>query len=441
MPPEVVRFRNNLLMTLTGAYEQHNLLITGKPGCGKTSFLYSLLQEATHGKHSVLSKYFFYLYHATRAAKGENIEEILMDYILHAWEKYYQSNGHHKVFLRINTQQISIKEKLNKLVDYFKLSKKDFQKILIFVIDDADALKNDEVRETTKAVLRHLALSSVKKWLVVREVTYNNYDADTRNLINWYFADRAGFPLVSLYEIIDHRLKNVATRGNAKNPFSDNLCNAVIKKLYDGNMREGLSFLKNVLEQNSPGGFNKETDEKLFQNYLDKAAITTMLLRNELPNLYDEIYRSGWLPLPLDILCIAKYVKDLNLLRGTVNFASEQRTMILNEDDRRKLIKMRISDFEFSLQKLLDLGLIERKRDFVELTNKGDLLADYITRVHYKKVCEKLFKEGRPEMQGEEKGQEGNKLFLQLVDLDVNYWDLVYESATWSKILDDKPKS
>lgn len=143
---EIDKFKKNLFATLTGEFEIPNMKIMGRPGCGKTSFIYYLLKSAANEKNILLSKYFFYIFHANRAA-GAVTEDVIVHYILEAWGEYYSACGNGDIFSRINRQNVSAKEKLNKLTDFFKKRRGEFGKILIFVIDDADLLSDDEVRE------------------------------------------------------------------------------------------------------------------------------------------------------------------------------------------------------------------------------------------------------------------------------------------------------
>jgi len=53
---EIERFKRNMLTTLTGGFEQHNIRIMGRRGCGKTSFIYYLTKGANADANKVLSR-------------------------------------------------------------------------------------------------------------------------------------------------------------------------------------------------------------------------------------------------------------------------------------------------------------------------------------------------------------------------------------------------
>jgi len=420
---ELCRFKTNLLATLTGEFEQQNIRLMGRPGCGKTSFVYYLIKEAMNSSGGALSRYFIHIFHANRAA-GAEVEKTVMDYILTAWERYYATCGKGDVFYRISSQKLTVKDKINTLVDYYKAKKTEFSRLMIFVIDDADLLSNDEVREVVKAVLRNLALSVVKKWLVIREVTYNGYDVETRRLVDAFFSDRRLFPQISLFDIICHRIRNVAVPGsNEKIPFSEDLCFFVLEKLFDGNMREALATLRSILEFSEPGDIRMESDQVFIQNYFDRNAVNTFLQYNFLPNLYDPIYRSSPFPLAIDILCTVRYIRNQDLVRGVVSMATEWRVDVARIVGDSQTVRMREHDYDFSVQKLIDLGLLEKEGKSLYLTPKGELLTYYVTRPHYQDRCRLMIYEP---------GKEADA-FWKLVKVSVDHWEIVLKMLAWDK--------
>lgn len=312
-----------------------------------------------------------------------------------------------------------MKEKLNILTDYFKSNKKIFSKVLIFVIDDSDLMKGKDLLDITFQVIKNLEVNSVKKWLVIREITYDGYDSETRSHVDGFFPDRKDFPYVPLYEIVRHRLLNTSGQRNCKNPFSIPLCNTVLERLFNGNLRESFSMLKTILEIVPPGKFSKNTDESVIQNYLDKSSINAFFALQILPNLHLSRYRSVELPLPIDILLLAKHVKSLDLLHGGVNSAIAVRADKARLSDNESFIKVRGSDFIFSLNKLIDLGLIIKKGNYIELTSKGYLLADYADRSNYIELCEELSME------------KFNELYWVLAKKVVNHSMIAMDLLTW----------
>src|SRR4030042_1538335 len=165
--------------------------------------------------NNLLSGYYFFIFHANRAT-GKEKEKVIQEYILTAWRKYYRTCNLLDVYNRIDQQDIGTKGKINILTDHYKKNRDKFKKLMIFVIDDADLLTNEEVKDITYYVLRNLALTDVKKWLVIRESTYNGYDIETRGLIDAFFPDRNNFPEIPLYEIIKYRIEHSSEGSNPK---------------------------------------------------------------------------------------------------------------------------------------------------------------------------------------------------------------------------------
>ncbi len=387
--PQIKQFIENLFMTLTGRFEQNNVRILGRPGCGKTSFVYYLKKFAEVAQNTILEDYVFYIFHVNKAYDYSNVD-LIRTYVLEAWRKYYAVCGLEDSFLKIEKENKSLKEKLNLLTDYFKNNKSRFSKILIFVLDDTDLMDGNELLDIIRQIIRNLEVNSVKKWLMVREITYDGYNGETKSFIDGFFPDRKDFPYVPFYEIARHRIVNSSRQGNAKNPYSKPLCNAVLERLFNGNLRESFSMLKNILEIVPPGEFTQKTDESVIQNYLNKSSINAFFELHILPNIHLPRYRSIELPLPLDILLLAKHIKSIDLLFGAVNSVTETRSSKARLTHSKSVIKVRSDDFTFSLTKLIDLGLINKKGKYVDLTSKGYLLTDYAARKHYMTLCEKL---------------------------------------------------
>ena len=417
------RFKKNLLSTLTGDFEQLNLKIMGRPGCGKTSFLYYLLKASENEKNKILNKYCVYIFHATRAI-NDDIEEIAISYIHEAWEKFYTACGHKDIHRQIMARTLVSKKKLNALTDYYKSNMSKFNKILIFVIDDTDLFPIDKVKDIVTHILRHLALSSVKKWLAIREQTYNGYDYDTKFLIDSFFTDQRIFPQISLYDIIRHRIGKCSDE-NPKNPFSEVLCSTVLERLHTGNLRSALSSLRNILEYSRPGGFSKSVDESVLQEYLNKNSINCFLRLNALPNLYDPTYRSCTFPVTIDILALCRHIKTESLLLGAVNTVTEVRIDKSKLIDKDKIIKIRIDDFNFSLERLEALHLVRiidsRSSKIIELTEKGSLLNNYITRSRYREECFSLLK------------SKNDELFWALANVSVDHATISLDMFSWER--------
>lgn len=418
---ELKRLKTNLLVTLTGDFEIQNIKFMGRPGCGKTSFINYMIKEAETGKNEILSRYVFYVLYANRA-DPDDLEVTIQSYLLEAWGKYFEICGHSDVFHRIMDRGTSNKSKINVLTDYFKKNKSDFDKIMIFIIDNTDLVSDEIAYNITHSVSANLSLGLVKKWLVLREATYDGYGSKTRNLVDAFFSDNKIFPHVSLYSIIDHRIKGTTGSKNPKNPFSPELCDLVLERLLDGNFRRALSVLKNILEESPPGDLQKHIDEKVIRNYFNKNLINNFIKLNILPNLYDPIYRSTSFPLPIDILKMNKHIKFPELLYGAVYQVSRIRAEKARIVEDYKYIKIREDDFQYSLERIINLGLAVKSGKAIEQTKKGSLLSDYIDRKHYIDVCRKLTKEPY-----------SDEIFCKLIDTKINHQKIALDMISWDK--------
>lgn len=390
----------------------------GRPGCGKTSFVYYLENAARNEVDSILCEFVFFILHINRAHDVSD-EVLVREHIIKAWEKYYFACDKGEAFKRIAQQQMPVKEQNNALSDYFIKHKGEFKKVLILVIDDADLLEGKEVVAIAKNVIKNMEVASVKKWLIIREITYKGYDNEVRKFVDAFFPDRKDFPKVSVRNVVQHRILNTSGDLNAKNPFSENLCNLILERLFDGNMREALSTLKNILELNSPGDFSINTDEKVLQKYIDTVAINSLLKLNFLPNLHDPLYRKSFLPLPLDILMLVKHIHAVELIFATLDTVTSLRTDKMKVTNNETIIKIRDDDFQYTLAKLIDLGLIDKEGKAYYLTKKGDLLSDYAGRKHYIDISKDMI-------------TEKDELYWKLVNTIIDHSTIAMNILLWS---------
>jgi len=335
--------------------------------------------------------------------------------------------------MSIESQSISLKDKLNMLSDYFQQNRAKFKRILIFVIDDADLLENAEVRDIVLSVLRNLALGGVKKWLVIREGTYNGYDIETRNLVDAFFPDRRIAPETSLFDIVKYRIEKGSNSTEPKNPYSEEICYLVIERLHNGNIRESLAVLRNLLDVIAPKRLAPYADESVIQNYMNRSIINGLLTLNILPNLYDPMYRSNMFPLPIDILMMNRYFKSSSTLMGSVNMISEYRVEHSRLLPDHKRASIRSEDFDFALEHLINLGLAEKiEKKMIQQTKRGSLLADYIDRANYKNLCKELL---TAKMRDEGISVEEEKLFWNLTNVKVNHQEMAMNILAWDKPL------
>lgn len=384
---EIKRLKRNLLETLTGKFEMQYIRLMGNPGAGKTSFLYSLLKDGNGNDlatKKLLDEFVFYIFHVNRADSLE-FEQTIQREIKQAWQKYYSSVDLEDVFLSITTQpSSSIKDQLNDLSTYFKNNRDRFSsKVLIFIIDDVDLLPGEQLVEIATTAIKNMEVRAVKKWLVIREETFSGYNIDSKSVVRGFFPDHHKFPDIPLYEIISHRIKSANKKNALINPFSNVLCETVTR-IYSGNLRESLSALKSILEHTDPKKITGKSSEEFIQHFLNRASIIALMREGVLPNLFDKKLRNIPIPIPLDIISLARHIQDESVLFACVNECSNIRHIkaaIKASGDIE--FRLREEGFNFSIKQLIEEGLLVRQGKTIHLTPKGEVLSIYADREHY----------------------------------------------------------
>lgn len=382
----LLEFRKNLLETLNGSFESHFIRILGKPGSGKTTFLYSLIRMNGSGaKNNLLDKYYIYVFHVNKA-RAEDPEPYVMDQFLIVWNKYLTDAGLGHIFESINSQTLDIKLKLSRCNDFFLANKDKFKKVLIVALDDVDLLEPRTMRGIIVASISHLEAASIKKWLFIREETFDKYDPETKRLISQFFPEARPFPQISLFDVVQHRIKNTSGTSHALNPFPASLCDHV-QATYDDCLRESLPALKAILENRFPTGFHQNQAIEFIQNYLEKAGIAVLIRSNRLPNLHASAYRTVPYPISLDMLALMAFIQDETLLIGAANHAINARRHRINAKYKDEEIKLQRNQFGYSLEAIIKAGLAIREKNAVFLTALGRSIASYCGKKFYSEAC------------------------------------------------------
>ena len=370
-----------------------NIRLTGNPGAGKTSFLYHLKRLASKG-HVQMKDFCFYIFHINRADPSMNktyYEEEILTHVKRAWKTLFVECNRHDEYQKLREKCRSNKELVNALTSYFKKNKPKFNKILIFVVDDVDLLKGSDVALVSDSILKNIECASVQKWISIRHVTYDNYDAKTKKRIEEFFPAPMPFPDISLSALMNHRIKTVCQCGginNFKNPFSESLCNDIVKPICEGNFRECLSILKYILEDNPPGELKVNTDEVFIQNYLEKAAISSFLDTHKLLNLHADIFRVNVYPVAIDILNCAQYHQSEGIIYAAANECMNERdrSVLLEEN-----IELRLSQANFLVvvKQLEAHELLTRNKSqkSLNLTPKGKIHTTFVRGKSYIDQC------------------------------------------------------
>ena len=419
---QIVTLYSNICETLKGSFSSANVRLAGDPGAGKTSFLYAIkkFSETATAEH-ILSNFFFYILHINKVDdldKEENYKKEIVYHVKRAWKEFYFNCGQVDHYLRFKNQDLSNKDLVNKLSDYYKNHKSKFNKIMVFAVDDVDLLPGDHVSSIVDLVLKNIEIGSVKKWLVIRKTTFDNYSASTKKKIEQFFPDPYQYPSISLYEVVKYRIEKSCIDKKCKTPFSKESCDNTIMSICEGNMREGLSLLKSVLEENGPGDFSYSVDEKIIQNYLAKCAVKTLASSQKLIDLHANLFKLSNFPIAVDILLCARQHSSADIVFGGVNDCLLKRNVNAGYlvGGKGHTFKLMQSDFNDVLKLLIEHGLITKPdKSRIKLTEKGLVTASFCNGDFYFDYC-----------------YEKNRLHLE----DDTYWQLAKRSLDHKEIMD-----
>lgn len=377
-------FQHRLFDTLTGEFEMLNMLITGHPGIGKTTFLYYLkhLFEADPDRKHVIK-----IFHSSRATgftSEKEAEERIQEEIELAWEYLYKSCAQEGTFSAIKSSNHSLRKRLNELSDYYLRNKGRFNKILVFAVDDVDLLSKNELHQIVKFVIKNIEAKSVKKWFFVRPQTYNEYDEDTKALLQGFFPDVRNLPKTRLYDLVQHRIRAISKANAPKCPFSPHLC-SYIEEIVGGDHRQALPTLEHILCEVPPPSSEKQSEE-FVRNHIDRVAIRSLVGRKLIPDIHSPEFRTISQPIPIDIIGFLYYTADLAILKACIAESLQERaSRASSQNPNLRKYKAggttpvhpypRDVDINYSLEKLQKAQVIEKQGAALKLTRLGKVLA------------------------------------------------------------------
>lgn len=382
---------NNLTATLEfNGIESQNVRILGHPGAGKTSFLYAMKYMSEYVEDAPLKNYYFYIYHINKSdglTDEDTYEKEIDKNILLAWKGFFEANNFSDQFLRIDAQNLSLKQKINLATSFYRENKSNFIKVMIFAVDDVDLLPGEDVLRVVNHILRSIEVSSVKKWLSIRRVSIENYSRETKSRVEEFFPDFFDFPKVSLYELVNYRIENSFHNDEkVKNPFSKLLCDETISPICENNMREGLALVKSLLENVFPKGFAKATSEKVIQEYVSKSAVETLCISQKLVDLHSMTFKICPFPLAVDILACIRHHSHEPVIYGSVTDCCTRRDFLSNNPvgEEGRHASVRSQDFNKIITTLVEQKLVLRmSKGYYQLTDKGKLLSSFSRRDFY----------------------------------------------------------
>lgn len=380
---------HNLTATLEhNGVETQNIRILGNPGAGKTSFLYALKHMSEQDEKSPLHNYYFYIYHINKSdglSDEETYEAEIDKNILLAWKGFFNINGFKDQFNRMDSQELSLKEKINLSTSYYRDHRDKFAKIMIFAVDDVDLLPGEDVLKVVNHILRTIEVGSVKKWLSIRRISLEKYNGETKSRVEEFFPDFFDFPKVSLFELVSHRIAK-AFEGDSKNPYNKIVCDETILPICEGNMREGLALVKSLLENVFPKNFKKHTSEKVIQEYVAKSAVDTLCRSQKLIDLHSMTFKICPFPLAVDLLACVRYHAHEPIIFGSLTDCCTRRDYlsdnVIGVNDRHAFV--RAPDFKKLLKTLIEHKLIiSSSKEYYQLTDKGKILSSFSRRDFY----------------------------------------------------------
>jgi hypothetical protein len=421
---EIQSLYENLTASLdNNVLNSSNVRILGRPGTGKTSFLYALKYMSEFPGSDSLTNCYFYIFHINKSdgLKGEDsYKDEINDHILLAWKGFFEANGYGDDYLRISSQKLPAKETMNLATAFYKSRKSDFKKVMIFAVDDVDLLPDSDVIGIVDHLLKSLEISSVKKWLSIRSVTLENYSRETKKRVDEFFPDPYDFPTVSLFDLVNYRIKNSFSNSSIpKLPFEKNLCEGTISPICEGNMREGLALLKTLLENVHPKGFKATVSEKVIQQYIAKSAVDTLCRSQKLQNLHSITFKNTSFPLAVDILACTRHHAHEPIIYGAVTECCTKRDFLSGNcvGEKGRIAMVRVADFNHVMQLLIDHEFITKgQKERFHITEKGKILSSFATRPHYY-----LF------------NRDNNKMVID----DEIYWDLAQHQISHNEIVNN----
>jgi len=404
---EITNLLNNVF-DLFQSEGSSNARLTGKMGSGKTTFLHYIKRIIS--KKAISDKVCFTIIRAGRVDTTDFRESLRGLIIEKSFKVFFKDAGYGDDFNRINEQQISRQEKINRLFYFYADSSSSFKKSLIVVLDDMDTVKDENDIKNIIVAFKGIGGSgqAINKWVSLRETTFKNYSEELHNELT-FFQQPFILPQVSLFEIVKKRISY--KNDNGINPFSNDLCKKILK-LKNGSIRDALGILSMILHYTNPP--QKNQSEAIIQNWFEKSAITTLLKQNEVPNIHTEEFITVFnYPIAYDLLHIIQFTH----IKSHIFSITGKIATYYRGQDFDGIFRLLENQLDPILDILLSNNLITFQHNIYKLTYRAKIIVSF-SQEHYNKTCEAISKN-------------------DLEDMDESYWSTLSKQINYKKYVED----
>lgn len=367
---------NNIKLFLAG-HGSKDVKFSGNMGAGKTTFLHYLRKSGI-----VDNSWGFYIIRAGKISLTD-IENSLKDiFVKDVYKIFFKEFGEEKQYDRIDESHETLSEKFSELHRFFL---NNFRKEkLIIILDDLDTILDNSNLLSIINTFKRLSGTGDKiaKWVSLRYTTYDNYPSNIQQEFT-FFQQPFDLPNVPLYHIINKRI-NAKNGENAKNPYSFNLCENILK-LNNGSVRDSLGLLSMILQNTKPP--KQIQSEEFIQNWFEKSAWSVLLKAHIIPNLHIKKYHVVYdIPLAFYVVNILKYLRE----REDINKAI---TQIINKYFKDRYIKSHHLESIYTLLKQDAIIYEDELTKLFTINEKGLIIVDRIGANTYNEICKTILNE------------------------------------------------
>lgn len=383
-----------------------NAQFMGKMGSGKTTFLH-YLRRILISNPDISEKIFFSIIRTGRIPLKEHEQGLKEYFVTVTFKKLFIHCGYREIYDRIVEQDINYELKLARLQTFYLDSDNYFKKQLIVVLDDLDTIHNHtDVINITNSFKRICGSGDgINKWVSIRETTFENYPESVQKEFT-FFQQPFTLPSVSLYKIINKRIK-AKNGSNAINPFSEDLCN-IIMKLKHGSVRDSLSLLATIHHHTKAP--KKNQGESFIQNWFKNSAISALVKLHKIPNIHTQEYIVLHnYPIAYDMLNVIRYSHiKVHIFNIIYNIARSHRGTLFN--GAYSLIENQLN-MVFKILIKNEIIFIDSETEKITLSEKAKILISFQQKT-YNEICKNL-------------------AIQEKLDIDNEYWEILFKHTNY----------